>query len=55
MKLFKKDKEKFIAPKGVQDIIPIKRIWKDGVFLVGKNTYSKTYRFTDINLSLIHI
>ena len=52
MKLFKKDKEKFIAPKGVQDIIPIKRIWRDGIFLVGKNTYSKTYRFTDINYAV---
>ena len=52
MKLFKKDKEKFIAPKGVQDIIPIKRIWKDGIFLVGKNTYSKTFRFTDINYAV---
>ena len=52
MKLFKKDKEKFIAPKGVQDIIPIKRIWKDGIFLIGKNTYSKTFRFTDINYAV---
>lgn len=53
MKLFskflKKDKEKFIIPKGVQDTIPIKRIWEDGIFLTGKNKYSKTFRFTDIN------
>lgn len=48
-KLFKKDKEKFIIPKGVQDVIPIKRIWKDGIFLVGNNKYSKTFKFTDIN------
>lgn len=48
-KFFKKDKEKFIIPKGVQDVIPIKRIWKDGIFLVGKNKYSKTLKFTDIN------
>lgn len=34
-KLFKRDKEKFIIPKGVQDVIAIKRIWKDGIFLVG--------------------
>ena len=52
MKLFKKDKEKFIAPKGVQDIIPIRKIWKDGIFLFGKNTYSKTFRFTDINYAV---
>ena len=45
----KKDKEKFIIPKGVQDTIPIKRIWKDGIFLIGRNKYSKTFVFTDIN------
>ena len=33
MKLFKKDKENFIAPKGVQDIIPVKRIWKEAFIL----------------------
>lgn len=46
---FRKDKEKYIIPKGVQDVIPIKRIWKDGIFLVGNNRYSKTFKFTDIN------
>ena len=49
IELFKKDKEKYIIPKGVQDVIPVKRIWRDGVFLVGKNKYSKTFKFTDIN------
>ena len=48
-KLFKRDKEKFIIPKGVQDTIPIKRIYEDGIFLVGRNKYSKTFIFTDIN------
>lgn len=47
--LFKRDREKYIIPKGVQDVIPVKRIWRDGVFLVGKNKYSKTFKFTDIN------
>ena len=28
-KIFKRDKEKFIIPKGVQDTIPIKRIYED--------------------------
>lgn len=50
--LFKNDKEKFVAPKGVQDTIPVTRIWEDGVFLVGKNKYSKTFRFTDINYAV---
>ena len=45
----KKDKEKFVIPKGVQDVIPIQRIWEDGIFLVGRNKYSKTFGFTDIN------
>ena len=35
--LFIQDKEKFIPPKGVQDVIPIQTIYKDGIFQVGKN------------------
>ena len=31
--LFKQDKEKFVIPKSVQAIIPIKTIWEDGIFL----------------------
>ncbi len=50
--LFKQDKEKFEVPKGVQDVIPVTRVWADGIFLVGKNKYSKTYRFTDINYAV---
>ena len=47
--LFRKNKEKFIIPKGVQDVRPIRRIWEDGIFLVGRNKYSKTFLFTDTN------
>lgn len=50
--LFKRDKEEFNIPKSIQDTIPIHRIWKDGVFLVGKDKYSKTYKFTDINYAV---
>ena len=46
------EKEDFIAPKGVQDTIPAIRIWEDGIFLVGKNKYSKTFKFTDINYAV---
>ena len=46
--LLKQDKEKYRVPRRVQDVIPIKRIWADGIFLVGSK-YSKMYRFTDIN------
>ena len=44
--LFKQDKEKFVVPKGVQDVIPVAAIFDDGIFKVGKDKYSKTYRFT---------
>lgn len=50
--LFKRDKEKFVVPKCVQDLIPVETIWEDGVFLVGKNKYSKCYKFSDINYSV---
>lgn len=50
--LFKRDKEPFVAPKGVQDSIPITRIYSDGIFLIGKNKYSKTFKFTDINYAV---
>ena len=50
--LFKKDKEKFVVPKGVQDVIPVAAIFDDGIFKVGKDKYSKTYRFTDINYAV---
>ena len=46
--LLKQDKEKYTVPHKVQDVIPIKRIWPDGIFLVG-GKFSKMYRFTDIN------
>ena len=44
----KKDQEPYRVPKRVQDVIPIKRMWRDGIFLVGTR-YSKTFKFTDIN------
>ena len=46
--LLKQDKEKYRVPRRVQDVIPIKRIWNDGIFLVG-NKYTKSFCFTDIN------
>ena len=51
-KIFKQDREKIAIPRGVQDVIPIKTIWEDGIFLVGKNKYSKCYKFTDINYAV---
>ena len=49
--LFKQDKEKFVVPKGVQDVLPVVAIFDDGIFKVGKDKYSKTFKFTDINLA----
>ena len=50
--LFKQDKEKFVVPKGVQDCIPIYAIYDDGIFRVGRDKYSKTFKFTDINYAV---
>lgn len=47
--MIKREKEKFVMPKSVQDVIPIKAVYKDGIFLLSNNNYSKTFRFTDIN------
>ena len=51
-KILKLDKEKFKIPKCVQDIIPIKAIWEDGIFQVSKNKFSKSYKFMDINYAV---
>lgn len=51
-RIFRLDKEKFKIPKCVQDIIPVKAIWEDGIFLVGKNKYSKSFKFLDINYAV---
>lgn len=50
--ILKQDKEKFVVPKGVQDVIPIKVIYDDGIFKVGKDKYSKSFKFTDINYAV---
>jgi len=47
-RVLKQDQERYSVPRNVHDVIPIKRIWNDGIFLVG-NKYAKTYKFTDIN------
>lgn len=47
--VMRQDKEKFKIPSSVQDTIPVHTIWKNGIFLIGNNKYSRTYQFTDIN------
>ena len=49
--VMKADRESYKVPRSVQEAIPIRRIWPDGIFQVG-NKFSKTFRFTDINYSV---
>lgn len=48
----KRDKDQFRIPHSVQDAIPIRRIWPDGVFQSSQSNYSRSYRFTDINYAV---
>ena len=50
--LLKADKEEFVVPKGVQDVIPISMIYEDGIFRHGKDKYSKCFKFSDINYAV---
>lgn len=43
----KQERVKFRIPRNVQDCIPIRRIWADGIFQVG-HQFSKSWSFTDI-------
>lgn len=45
--VFQRDKEKFIIPKSVQDTIPVQTVYADGIFKVGSNKYSKTFKFAE--------
>ena len=51
-KLNKKEKTNFKVPSSVQDCIPVKRLYRDGIFYLGKNEYSKAYKFTDTNYAV---
>ena len=50
--LRKQEKEKFVVPKGVQDVIPVTVIYDDGIFQIGKDKFSKTFKFSDINYAV---
>lgn len=50
-RIIRQDKERFAIPKGVQQVIPIRALWPDGIFFVG-NKFSKSYRFEDINYAV---
>lgn len=46
--ILSQDKERYTVPKKVQDVIPIRRIWPDGIFQVGSK-FVKSWKFSDIN------
>lgn len=45
----KSEREAFKIPKKVQDVLPVKKVFKDGIFYIGNDRYSKTFKFSDIN------
>jgi len=45
--LSKQEKERYTVPKKVQDVIPVRRIWQDGIFLTG-NKFSKREYVPDL-------
>lgn len=40
-------------PTTVEQAIPIRDVCEDGIFLVGRNLWSKTFRFTDVNYATV--
>jgi type IV secretory pathway VirB4 component len=48
----RKERERYRRIKGVHDAVPVQRVWADGIFLVGKSIYAKTYRISDINYAV---
>lgn len=38
-RIIKQDKERFVIPKGVQQVIPIRSIWADGIFFSWQQVY----------------
>ena len=33
--MLRENKERYTVPRRVQDVIPVRRIWNDGIFMVG--------------------
>ncbi|MDL2236055.1 ATP-binding protein [Christensenellaceae bacterium OttesenSCG-928-L17] len=53
-KAIRQEKYKEKTPKSVQKAIPIRRIWPDGIFLVG-GKFTKVWRFEDINYAIASV
>ncbi len=55
MSIFQKKRktaEADAVPTNVEQAIPICGVYEDGIFLVGRNLWAKTFRFTDINYAI---
>ena len=39
-------------PRSVQDLIPVRTVYPDGIFEVAQGKYSRSYRFDDINYAV---
>ena len=46
------DGDALTVPQSVQDVLQIKAVYPDGIFMVGKELFSKTFQFTDINYAV---
>ena len=40
------------VPQSVQDVLQVKTVYPDGIFWLGKEVYSKMFKFTDINYAV---
>ncbi len=49
LRTFNKKPDRLPVPRKLQDIIPVRTLYPDGIFEVMKGKYTKTFAFTDIN------
>ncbi len=45
----REEREGIRVPRSAEDAVPVRRVWRDGVFLVGRDRYSRTWRVADVN------
>ena len=48
----RQEKEKLKVPRSVQDLIPVRTVYPDGIFEVAQGKYSRSYSFDDINYAV---
>lgn len=48
----RQERESFKVPHTVQDLIPIRTVYSDGIFQVAPNKFTKSYKFEDINYAV---